>query len=424
MEREEAEKIVQKIKAKIEHLRTTQETYSSWFISLTDETDSYVEAESLKMYIKSRLHREYLKNEESNYATAINIVVKNMNRIEVSLKNDPLYIGGRYRKNIRGISNTPITFNREKRKVKEKAKKSETEEGDSGEGRLEEEFERTEIRLPAVSDWCIPIVQHFRGRDSNFMSSGREDIDVRMLGMGRPFVLKIENPEKNLPRGVRTLQAVKTESAQELLEEDTELDAVEIPYSRSRSVELLDLAVVKEKEIKEALKKIEDSKKKEYFLKVFVKRPPEYVRAMLKESGWEEKDSRYRKEKIDLEQKTPIRVMQRRANLLRNRSIYNCILEITGEYLEDGEHAGEEAAKGTNMSLSLCADAGTYIKEFANGDMGRTTPSLSGMLKAYCDVFELDVTGIDVEFPPKNTVITRVELVRMPEESHSSEEIE
>lgn len=29
-----------------------------------------------------------------------------------------------------------------------------------------------------------------------FTASGREDVDVRMLGMGRPFYIKIENPKE------------------------------------------------------------------------------------------------------------------------------------------------------------------------------------------------------------------------------------
>ena len=33
--------------------------------------------------------------------------------------------------------------------------------------------------------------------DYKFSSGGREDIDVRMLGKGRPFVLKLINPKKN-----------------------------------------------------------------------------------------------------------------------------------------------------------------------------------------------------------------------------------
>jgi tRNA pseudouridine synthase 10 len=32
--------------------------------------------------------------------------------------------------------------------------------------------------------------------DSKFSSSGREDVDVRMLGRGRPFMFELINPRK------------------------------------------------------------------------------------------------------------------------------------------------------------------------------------------------------------------------------------
>lgn len=35
--------------------------------------------------------------------------------------------------------------------------------------------------------WCLPAAP----AESKFSSSGREDVDVRMLGPGRPFVLEV-----------------------------------------------------------------------------------------------------------------------------------------------------------------------------------------------------------------------------------------
>lgn len=48
--------------------------------------------------------------------------------------------------------------------------------------------------------------------------------------------------------------------------------------------------------------------------------------------------------------------------------------------------------------------AGTYVKEFVHGDFGRTRPSLSDLLGVKCgevDILELDVEGVDMEWPPK-----------------------
>jgi len=47
------------------------------------------------------------------------------------------------------------------------------------------------------------------------------------------------------------------------------------------------------------------------------------------------------------------------------------------------------------LYLDLKTQAGTYIKEFVHGDMGRTTPSLKQMLGVHgmqCDILLLDGT--------------------------------
>ena len=39
----------------------------------------------------------------------------------------------------------------------------------------------------------------------------------------------------------------------------------------------------------------------------------------------------------------------------------------------------------------LTTSAGTYVKEFVHGDMGRTEPSISSILNCNCDILQLDV---------------------------------
>jgi len=45
------------------------------------------------------------------------------------------------------------------------------------------------------------IRDHFRADSATFISSGREDIDVRMLGTGRPFTVQLVNARE--PTGQR-----------------------------------------------------------------------------------------------------------------------------------------------------------------------------------------------------------------------------
>ncbi|KAJ2329443.1 putative tRNA pseudouridine synthase Pus10, partial [Coemansia sp. RSA 2673] len=46
------------------------------------------------------------------------------------------------------------------------------------------------------------------------------------------------------------------------------------------------------------------------------------------------------------------------------------------------------------------SEAGTYIKEFVHGDLGRTVPSLADMAGVTADIIELDVENVSLDFPP------------------------
>ncbi|KAJ1960550.1 hypothetical protein GGI12_003737 [Dipsacomyces acuminosporus] len=86
-----------------------------------------------------------------------------------------------------------------------------------------------------------------------------------------------------------------------------------------------------------------------------------------------------------LQQKTPIRVLHRRAPLTRPKKLL--ALEVC--HIE-----------GNFYKVRIESEAGTYIKEFVHGDLGRTTPSLAGMAGATADILELDVENVSLDFPP------------------------
>lgn len=46
------------------------------------------------------------------------------------------------------------------------------------------------------------------------------------------------------------------------------------------------------------------------------------------------------------------------------------------------------------MHVCLLASAGTYIKEFVHGDLGRTVPSVGSLLESEADILQLDVTNV------------------------------
>lgn len=105
---------------------------------------------------------------------------------------------------------------------------------------------------------------------------------------------------------------------------------------------------------------------------------------------------------FDIVQNTPLRVLHR----------YGCLVRCTNLYIRRAP--GKRSRRIYDIYVScihatdtLCAysvemttQAGTYVKEFVNGDYSRTKPSLGDMLHVECDLSKLDVMGIDLVFPP------------------------
>lgn len=64
----------------------------------------------------------------------------------------------------------------------------------------------------------------------------------------------------------------------------------------------------------------------------------------------------------------------------------------------------EKAEKNTNSHFAVVymnTQAGTYIKEFVHGDLGRTKPNLATIVNVkYADLIELDVMEVDLQWPP------------------------
>jgi tRNA U54 and U55 pseudouridine synthase Pus10 len=82
---------------------------------------------------------------------------------------------------------------------------------------------------------------------------------------------------------------------------------------------------------------------------------------------------------IVLAQRTPVRVLHRRTNMVRTRHI----LSLKATKIDDHY-----------FRLNLSTDAGTYVKEFVHGDLGRTVPSVSSLLGCKTDCLVLDCEGI------------------------------
>jgi len=94
------------------------------------------------------------------------------------------------------------------------------------------------------------------------------------------------------------------------------------------------------------------------------------------------KDVRLLKEKLKnvmVMQKTPYRVLHRRADLTREKYIY----EVKVKKL---------SSKKAEMKVRC--QGGLYVKELVTGDEGRTTPSVSEILKNRAKPIKLDVLNV------------------------------
>jgi tRNA pseudouridine synthase 10 len=90
-----------------------------------------------------------------------------------------------------------------------------------------------------------------------------------------------------------------------------------------------------------------------------------------------------------IEQRTPMRVLHRRADLVRKRSVHSArLVSLEGQY----------------AVIEVTCSAGLYIKELISGDEGRTKPSFSELLGVQAEVKELDVLDVDVDIHVEDAV--------------------
>ncbi|XP_037781291.1 tRNA pseudouridine synthase Pus10-like [Penaeus monodon] len=204
---------------------------------------------------------------------------------------------------------------------------------------------------------CESLIGAVKADDVKFSSSGREDVDVRCLGTGRPFVVEFINPcrTKFTRSEMKDLQAAIN--------------------SNTKLVALRDLQVVDRKDVK-VLKEGEEEKTKAY------------CALCLARDGYDPKvlDRLSGMTELTLCQKTPIRVLHRRCLATRRKIIHKMLASRVDDYF---------------FKLHLTTQAGTYIKEFVHGDLGRTTPSLGSLLGLEVDIIALDVENVALDWPPR-----------------------
>ena len=284
-----------------------------------------------------------------------------------------------------------------------------------------------------------PLLEMFGSEEHAFHGMGREDIDVRCLGRGRPFVMEMKKPIKRNIDAEVILEAINssangsievsdirpsnrsevvrvkdtpaeksytirykiepiTESEFDTLTQVMEVPAnnqdrnrrrknhhrrkrpepepeAEVDYSGMKKAELVDLCV-------------EKGLAKSGTKDVLIERLSSFTEATLPLP-----DTDYVMEIMTnlqgctLAQRTPERVAHRRADKIRKRKV----LETSNPSIEVDEHGNMVA------EFSLRCESGTYVKETVHGDSGRTQPSIASLIKAKCTVEWLDVADIHAD---------------------------
>ncbi|XP_059046794.1 putative tRNA pseudouridine synthase Pus10 [Achroia grisella] len=267
----------------------------------------------------------------------------------------PLHLGGRYIKLSRELPQTPWLVN--------------------GVRMMESSVQEIIFGPIAAMYGLTPAESE---RRMKFMSAGREDVDVRCLGDGRPFAVEVTDPRRELTQ--------------------EELKRVCEEISASGKVIVHQLVHVSREELSE-LKKGEETKCKTYEALCIKLGHSEYehdktsadpvtvtaqdIANINSYTNTDEPGVRVR-----LTQRTPIRVLHRRPLLTRARELY----ELTASPVH-----GQPAL----VALRVRASAGTYVKEWAHGELARTRPALGHALRAPLDILALDVAHVHLPWPAR-----------------------
>lgn len=291
--------------------------------------------------IKAEFNRELGKmfgtkiNMNVDFDTPDMTIVIDTRYDNIKLQIASLFIYGRYRKYVRDLPQTKWPCKRCWGKGCDKC---------NGTGKIYPTSLEEEIAKKVMAET--------QGSDHSFHGMGREDIGVRMLGNGRPFILEIIKPVK---RGLNL----------ERLQDDinklnkAKLEVSNLKFTNHRQVPILKAAKPsKTYQVKvEFEKKISKGKLKEV-ISTFSGRI--------------------------INQRTPDRVAHRRADLVRKRKVHHMVLNSIKN-------------RGSGAEIEVTGESGLYIKELVNGDSGRTEPSLASELGTECTVAELDVLQINDE---------------------------
>ena len=281
----------------------------------------------------------------------------------------PFYLRGTYTKSRRDVSQTPFY--------------------------VVDDGVRRKLGVTSVEEQILPVVSRYSGGISTlnndpmlenvvfgmakFHASGREDMDVRMVLpdpdthgddniTGRPFVCEVTD----------ALKLLLPDQLDEIVNNVNHSEATNELSSKSRShgKNPLGVGIAPDLQFVPAIafKNLQaetENKVKYYGCLCWSSEPlPGDAESLMEKLG---------SFPLQIQQQTPIRVLHRRANVVRTRHVLSCSARVINSH---------------HFRLHISTDAGTYVKEFVHSDLGRTEPSVATLLGCRCDLLELDCEGI------------------------------
>ena len=250
------------------------------------------------------------------------------------LQSNPLYIRGLYKKLVRGIPQSEWFC---------RTCRGEGCQRCNGTGKMYSESVEEII--------AGPLLEKTEGECVALHAAGREDVDVRMLGTGRPFIIEVKKPRKRFIDLKNLTELINTKA--------------------QGKVEVLGLSFASKDDVKK-LKKAEGSSK---IYRVLIEFDKEV-------SDEELKNLSKSLTKANIHQQTPLRVLHRRADLVREKYIYE---------------ANIKRLAPNRVEMKIRCQGGLYIKELVSGNEGRTVPSIASIINAEAKPLELDVLNVIME---------------------------
>jgi len=305
-----------------------------------------------------------------------------------------------------------------------------------------------------------PLLDMFQAKEHAFHGMGREDIDVRCMGRGRPFVIEMKEPKLRSVDVVNAMEQINTSAEGSIqitgLRDSNRSEVVRVkdtPAEKSYTIRFRILPLseaeytvltapvdltnedVQERggkgKKKSSKRKRRGDKKNDHTKPLptvidVPEGPTEDELKAMKKAELVAKAEEMKLKKSGTKDELIQRIMESGPpapvlfDLPKNDQILHTIEKLSGVILaqrtpervahrradlirrrtvyETSKPLIETMEDGVReVEFTLRCESGTYVKETVHGDGGRTQPSLSSLIKAKCEVLWLDVGDIHAD---------------------------